>query len=164
MKKKSFPITNIGTISLMTIFIILCMVTFAALSLSAAANDARSGQKIAEHTLDYYTASNQAEAILADADVVFANAYQTTTDADEYYRLISEGMPDTVTAALSDGGLLEASYQVTISASQALDVRLAIFPPQQIQSEKLDAFYKIVSWQVIQTDTWEGDNTLHLIQ
>ena len=53
MKKKNFSITNIGTVSLLMIFIILCMVTFAALSLSSAAADHRFSQKMADHSKEY---------------------------------------------------------------------------------------------------------------
>ena len=35
MKKKNLPVTNVGAVSLMMIFIILCMITLAALSLSS---------------------------------------------------------------------------------------------------------------------------------
>ena len=48
--KKKLSITNIGTVSLLMIFIILCMVTFAALSLSSAAADHRFSQKMADHS------------------------------------------------------------------------------------------------------------------
>ena len=163
MKKKSLPVTNIGTISLMMIFIVLCMVTFAALSLSSAAGDARAGQKMQTHLEEYYNASNESEALLAETDRICANAASTALDTDEFYRLVSEGTGHFAAADLADGGLT-LSWQTDLNDSQALSVRLLIRAPRQIQEEEADSFYKILSWQVISTGTWEGDNTLKLIQ
>ena len=163
MKKKSFPITNIGTISLMMIFIVLCMVTFAALSLSSAVSDSRSGQKMSVHTEEYYAASNQAEEILASVDGIFSDAYSKAQDAEEYYKMVSEALPDTLTSE-NEEGQLQIRYQVDVNDSQAIQVLLAVLSPEQIQREGSGAFYKILSWQEIQTTTWEGDNSIQLIQ
>ena len=59
------PITNIGSVSLIMIFIVLCMVIFAILSLSESTGDYKFTEKLASHTTDYYTASSQAERALA---------------------------------------------------------------------------------------------------
>ena len=59
--RRNFPITNIGSVTLMMILIVLCMVTFAALSLSTAVSDHQAAKKSAAHVHDYYKASNQAE-------------------------------------------------------------------------------------------------------
>ena len=59
---------------------------------------------------------------------------------------------------------LEVGYQVDVNDSQAIQVQLAVLPPQQVQEEGAGALYKILSWQEIQTTDWEGDNTLKLIR
>lgn len=56
MNKRKFPVTNIGSVSLLMIFIVLCMVTLAALSLSTASGSYRSAQTLAGHTTAYYRA------------------------------------------------------------------------------------------------------------
>ena len=144
MKKKSLPVTNIGTISLMMIFIVLCMVTFAALSLSSAAGDARAGQKMQAHLEEYYNASNEAEALLAKADRICADAAGVSLDTEEFYRLVSEDAKGFAAADFADGGLT-LSYQVDLNGSQALSVRLLIRAPEQIQAEGADSYYKILS-------------------
>ena len=48
MNKRKFPVTNIGSVSLLMIFIVLCMVTLAALSLSTASGSNRSAQTLAD--------------------------------------------------------------------------------------------------------------------
>lgn len=45
MNKRKFPVTNIGSVSLLMIFIVLCMVTLAALSLSTASGSYRSADR-----------------------------------------------------------------------------------------------------------------------
>lgn len=64
-KQKNFPITNIGSVTLLMIFIVLCMITFAALSLSSAASDYQTARKSAIHAQEYYKASGRAEETLA---------------------------------------------------------------------------------------------------
>ena len=68
MKKMKFPITNIGTVTLLMVFIVLCMITLAALSLSSASRDAKLNRQAVQHLTEYYEASNEAEALLASAD------------------------------------------------------------------------------------------------
>ncbi len=56
------------------------------------------------------------------------------------------------------------SYQVDINDSQAIRVQLAVLPPQEVRQGEGQGFYKILSWQEIQTTDWEGDNSIQLIQ
>ena len=60
MKSRSFPMMNMGMALLITIFVVLCLVTFAALSLVSARNDQRNSEKLAEATTAYYSATNRA--------------------------------------------------------------------------------------------------------
>jgi Flp pilus assembly protein TadG len=153
--KKRFPITNIGTVSLMMIFIILCMVVFAVLSLSDAMRDYNFSQKLATHTTEYYAASNQAESILSKVDNILKN---TTVD-DNYYENIElalQSQPDLpVTASYLDQSLY-LSWQVDMNDSQALYAKIRILPS--------DASFEITAWEEIQTAEWDSDNTLNLIQ
>lgn len=70
------PITNIGSVSLIMIFIVLCMVTFAILSLSASTSDYKFTEKLATHTTDYYNASSQAEYALCEIDGILRDTSQ----------------------------------------------------------------------------------------
>ena len=164
MKKKKLPITNIGTVTLLMIFIVLCMITFSALSLSSALRDAQMGKKAATRIAEYYTASNKAEELLAVADDAFSYAYDQTSDPSEYYRLIHEELLFTDLKPIWTDETLDVSFQVQINDSQALSVFIDILSPQQVSESGTNTFYKILSWQVIRTDTWEGEDTLKLIQ
>lgn len=163
MKKNNSPVTNIGLISLMMIFIVLCMVIFAILSLSSAIAADRTGQKNADHTAEYYHAFSKAEETLADMDDIFQDSYQKASNAEEYCRMILDHLPETV-EGINIEGQIEASYQTDINDSQALSVKIAALPLQEIQSDTNHSFYKILTWQVVQKDSWEGDNTIQLIQ
>ena len=64
----SMPSFQIGTSYLLVIFVILCLVTFAALSLSSALKDQSYSQKLTAHQTEYNAASAQASALLAQID------------------------------------------------------------------------------------------------
>ena len=84
-KKTSYPPINIGTSFLLVIFIILCMVIFAVLSLSGALKDYEYSSQNAERTAAYYEACNQAEEIRAQIE-----AEGSTQDIIEYSVPIDE--------------------------------------------------------------------------
>lgn len=164
MKKKNLPITNIGTVTLLMVFIILCMITLAALSLSSSLRDAKMGEKSARRITEYYTASNEAEALLAAADDAFAHAYANAADDGEYFHLIQEELSSSGLNANLTEDTLSVDFQIDLNDSSALSVLIDVLPRQQIAEQNATSFYKILSWQVIRTDTWEGDDTLQLIQ
>ena len=64
MKKTLYPITNTGSVSLLMIFIVLCLTILSTLSLSGALGEYQYSQKIAQHHADYYRASGSASRML----------------------------------------------------------------------------------------------------
>ncbi len=164
MKRKSFPAINIGTVTLMMIFIILCMITLAALSLSSTIREAGLKTKTANHLTEYYTASNRAEELLAQADAACALAFDNSNGRKEYFSLLEEQLAADTFKILREENSFHISYRVPVNDAQELDVLIDILPPQQGKELSGEAFYRILSWKVVSTDTWEGDNTLHLIQ
>ena len=66
MNRKKYPVVNIGTTSLLTIFVILCMVTFAALSWLTAVRNARLNERVQERTEAWYQAANAAYEKIAE--------------------------------------------------------------------------------------------------
>lgn len=204
-QQQKFPITNIGSVTLLMIFIVLCMVTFAALSLSSASYDWRSAQKSADHTAAYYQASNQAEEALAQIDQILIQCRTTAADSTAYYQQVAsacanltdpnvsftEGSADSNTSEASETGTVSASFiswQISISDSQALQVRLELLNPYEnapgnaadsanvtgsgsigsgdstASVGAVDSLYRITSWQVVSTKEWNGDNSLKLLQ
>lgn len=161
MNKRKFPITNIGSVSLLMIFIVLCMVTFAALSLSTAANDYHASKTLADHTTAYYKASDKAEQKLSDIDNILEDCYLSSDNADSYYQLVKKqlGITDTTTPVVY-------SYQTSISKSQQLSVQLRITYPDgsDMSNHSNTGFYQIVSWKTISSENWNADNSIKLIQ
>ena len=111
MNKRKFPVTNIGSVSLLMIFIVLCMVTLAALSLSTASGSYRSAQTLAGHTTAYYRASNKAEKKLAKTEKILQACYHSTSDADSYYQQVRQQLGITG----SDGSLIYSFRQLSAS-------------------------------------------------
>ena len=170
--KKSTPFVNIGSSSLLVIFLILCLVTFATLSLSSAQSDYKFSQKLADRRTDYYAASNQAEEVLNSIDTVLAQTYEEspgTYFSEAQNRLSSLSFENSSAEDGAEPSALELNfsteapsiaYQVPIDEKQALSVILELTPADQIS----DGFYRIRQWKVVSTEEWDGDDTLQLIQ
>lgn len=75
-EKAPAPFFNIGASSLLVIFLILCLVTFAILTLTSAKSDSDFAEKLAHHKMNYYAACNTAESTLDKIDAVLADAWQ----------------------------------------------------------------------------------------
>lgn len=185
-QQQKFSVTNIGSVTLMMIFIVLCMVTFAALSLSSASYDWRSAKKSADHTTAYYQTSNQAETILSDIDQMLTDCRSASngnalrsSDPSYYYQQVKfscEKWKEPVLSFHDDANVADPSvsslptisYQVPISDSQVLQVVLSLLNPYETQatakSTDSDSFYRITAWQVLSTKEWNGDNSLKLMQ
>lgn len=136
-EKQPTPIVNVGTSSLLIIFVILSLVVFAALSLSGAKSDYDFSKNLADRKTAYYSACNQAEQIAADIDQILAEGGDLADYRDADLKI--EG--NTV------------SYMIPISDSQAVDVVLDIE----------GSYYKVSKWQVVSTKEWEEDNSLNLM-
>lgn len=158
MKRRSYPITNIGSVSLLMIFIILCLVVFSSLSLSGAVSDHQYSQKIAQHNAEYYQASAQATRILREIDQILHNTYQKSPA--DYYTAAGDEL--TAMESLStDLGSESPSitYEVPVGERQMLKVVLALNEPGQLK----DGYYRIISWQEVPASTWNGDDSLNLM-
>lgn len=80
---------NIGMISFMLIFIVLCLVTFALLSLVSAKSNMRSAQNYATHRSYYYTLNNMANDEVAKIDRQLEENYKDSSSKEDYFSKIS---------------------------------------------------------------------------
>ena len=158
MNKKSTPVINIGSASMLVIFIVLCLVTFATLSLASANGDYNFSKKIAARTTDYYNASNQAAEVLQQIDQILCDTY--TNSRGSYFTSASNTLAsiDGINAdfTLSNPTI---AYSVKINDSQMLNVTLVLTFP----IAKGAPYYHISTWQVVSTAKWNGDNNLNLL-
>lgn len=144
--KESSSFVNIGSSSLLIIFLILCLATFAILSLSSAKSDYTSSQRLAQHKTEYYEASAKAEMVLAEIDYALAEGIPASDISTDVNGIMTQ----------TDGH--QISYEVPMSEKQALRVVLRLTDPA-----KHENYYEITAWQVISTDTWEGSQSIELM-
>lgn len=137
MNKNKYPLTNIGVISLMMIFIVLTMIVFSTLTLTTSINHANQTKQYAEHIQEYYQASNEAEEKVS--------LIEGALHSKDYYNVLKqEGIEiknDTY------------SFSTEINDKQSLVVTIKITYPT----------YKITQWQTVYTSEWEADNSVTLL-
>lgn len=143
MKKRSRPLLTAGISSLLLIFVSLCLLTFAVLSLVSARADWRLSSKIADRTAAYYQASNQAHDRLAEIDAELALLYENASDQEAYF---------------SGLDLPELSFSVPINEDQILAVSLEVQYPTDLE----DSFYIIRQWKTVNISDWTPDTRQNL--
>lgn len=145
MKSSKNYTMNIGTSSVLLIFFVLCLVSFAALSLSSALADQKLTNRSQEKTTSYYQACSIAEGKLSEIDAELSEAYLSGMSENEYYDRFGHSM----------------HFNVTISDTQSLYVELDVNYPVNDG----DAYYSVATWQeVTQELTDDSTNKLTLIQ
>jgi uncharacterized protein YpmB len=152
--------SNFGFSSILLTFVMICIITFSALTLLTANSDYRLSRKVADRNNAYYEAQETAYEILSETDTALAEAYSLSSDRESYYRLAAENLSE------NDNGTLSAkddqsvyAFEVSISEEQYLQVELLICYPENAQ----DAFYQILKWQSIHVTTTAEDQNLNLI-
>lgn len=130
-KKKQFGV-NIGSASILLVFVILCLVSFAVLSIVSANADSKLSTRVLERTTAYYTACNQAEQSLASMDKTLQRMYASSDSKEAYFASVGHGK----------------SYVIPISDLQSLQVTIEILYPESDE----DPFYQITAWQVLNTE------------
>lgn len=154
MEKSRKPILGVGTSSILLIFVLLCMITFAVLSLVSARSDYRLSQKNAEHIEDYYEAENKANEILMTIDKCLEEQYTLYGNTEEYLQHVKSVLEDTEGITFSSRRKIE--YHVPAGTKQELYVALVL--PEELKEG--DSYYQIKSWKLINTETWQSDETL----
>lgn len=160
---------NVGTSSILIIFILLCLVTFATLSVVSAQADYTLSEKTAASVTAYYEACNQAEARLADVDAALQKVWQAKAQtaypspnhagASAAYQkaLLAASYPQGVTVSQAANSAVQLTYSVPAGENQRLDVTLLAAMPQEG-----DAFYTVTGWKLTATADWQPDDHLNV--
>jgi hypothetical protein len=152
--------SNFGFSSVLLTFVMICIITFSALTLLTANSDYRLSRKVADRNKAYYEAQEQAYGILAETDASLEESYRLSSDREGYCRLAAETLSKNTAGTLSiEDDQYTYSFEVAISESQYLQVELLICYPEHTQ----DGFYQILKWQSIHVATTTEDQNLHLI-
>ena len=138
-KKRELPL-NVGTSSVLFIFVILCLVSFAILSLSSAMSDYKLSKRVVENSQAYYAACNEAEAQLASFDKTLKDLYDTGISRAGYFENVGK----------------KKTFAIPINDIQTLEVEIRILYPESAG----DSFYDITSWKTDTTGELDYDDTL----
>lgn len=149
-KKSTHPAIHMGTSLMLVIFIILCMVIFAVLSLTSAAKDMNYSEKNALRTTAYYMACNQAEHALAEIDAILSASRDTATAITQLEALDYVIISENVSFAEN------VMFHVAIDEDEVLQVVLELQPDG-------NTHYQILSWKSISTASWTADQTLPVL-
>lgn len=139
MKNKSQNI-NVGSSSILMIFVVLCLICFASLSLVSATSDYKLSKKFAEKTTAYYDACNMAESSISSIDASLKASAVLLTE-DEYFTKVGTFI----------------SFYVPINELQSLYISLS----PQYPANKYEPCYLLTNYEVITLKPLETENTLN---
>ena len=139
-KKRTEFNLNVGISSLLFIFVILCLVSFAILSLSSAMSDYKLTARVMENTTQYYNARNAAEELLEGFDKTLAETYGSGISRTGYFDKVGK----------------KKSFDVPAGDNQSLNVEIKITYPENPG----EAFYEVTEWNLETTAAIEFDETL----
>ena len=137
MKQRQKPVITIGVSSLLLIFLSLCLIIFAVLSLVSATADLSLSKNKASRTNIYYKAESSAADLLSSLDEALVLHYQDSEDEESYFSGLGAILPREDIPLWLDGASL--SFAVPIGEEQQLFVELELFYPEHPS----DTFYTI---------------------
>lgn len=142
MKNKRYGV-NVGSSSILIIFVVVCLVCFAALSIVSANSDLKMTKKMAEREISYYSACNDAYRALYDIDCTLQKIYDSSISEDDFY--VQAGR--------------QKSFAYPVSDIHSLQVTISIQYPENDK----EPFYEITQWNVITTGSLDYDDSLPLL-
>lgn len=152
MNKKNAPISNMGTISLVMIFMVLCLVIFSILSLSGSLSDFNMSKEAANKSKDYYQAEIEVTKTLKKIDEACEKSLATGS------ALSLETLEGNVTTQ-------EDSDAVTLLITEKINdkLHLEVTLTMNETGHDEDGFYTITSWKEVPSNTWTEDDTYKLM-
>ena len=143
---------NIGTSSILVTFVLLALVTFAALSYMSARSDYVLSKEAADRTASYYDANRMAEIYLANIEALLSKHLGSVSDKQEYFDGIEELFADNEKIEVTEGekGEKKLSYSVAVTSGQNLNVTLIVHYPDVGD----DSLFKIDKWTTNVNRQW----------
>lgn len=138
---------NVGGSSILVIFILLCLTTFATLSMVSAGADLRLTERAVAASRDYYAADAAAEQTLADIDQAVRDTNRVPDDS--FLGRCKDNIAKAAPQAdiQEQGGDLLVRYSQTINENQELSVALRISGDGESRCTR-------EMWQVVSTGEW----------
>ena len=184
--KVSFPV-SIGAASLLVVFLVLCIATFAGLTLSAAKSDENAAVQLAERRSAYYEASNRSESLVQFVANAAEDAYSAANGESAGVNLENTAAAGNVDGSTGTAGasganwmqdaaaFIEAktlgmdSVEVAVEEEDGIPViswEISSAQNQVLQVEVVlqepDAdgtLYRVRCWKTIPADEWEAGGT-----
>ena len=152
MERKHSGGINIGTSSILVTFVLLALVTFAALSYMSARSDYVLSKEAADRTASYYDANRMAEIYLANIEALLSKQLKTAKNSQEYYEGIDKLFADNEKIKVTEGadGIRKLSYTIAVTNGQNLDVVLSVHYPDGSD----DSLFKIDKWAAEVNREW----------
>ena len=146
MNKNKRGGVNVGTSSVLVSFVLLCMVSFAALTYLSAHSDYNLSQQTAQRTTEYYEANKMAEIYMANIEGLLSKSLKSCRNAGDYYSAIPDLFADNDSVLVSEeenrDNPVTLSYTVPINDTLELNVTLkAHYPDDEDHS-----LFSIESW------------------
>lgn len=152
MQRKNRFTMNIGIISFMVIFIILCLVTFAVLSLVSAKSNMRSATSYATHKSYYYTLNNMANDELKKIDEQLEENYRSANSRSDYFNKI-----DTLKNINSNISIKTHTVSFVMDYRELkLNVSLEVTYPGK-------HYYKLKSWATRPNNDYGEKGTINVV-
>ena len=166
--KGSRSFIHTGASSLLVIFVLVVLATFAAGTLSTAHTDYTMAEDLSERKSEYYEAANTAEQIVSSIDTALASAFTSSENETAYFDAAAQAISlinDSAEIALTMDSPKEVSFSLPIADRQNLEVSLTILYPgntSQNGEQSNDVFYRITKWTAVSASDWEGDDTVSI--
>lgn len=157
---KKISSSNFGYCSILLAFIMICIMTFSALSLITANSDYRLSKKVAEKNSNYYAAESNAYQTLSKIDTALSQAYQNSVDEHTYFataETLITSIPSVKWEQTENH--FQLSYSESISDTQELQITLQL----QYPFGDSHCFYTILQWQSVSQSITPEEEPLNLI-
>ncbi len=159
--KKQANAGFIGFASILVVFVLLCLVTFATLSLVTANANYILSTKSSNNVNEYYTACNQAEQSFKQLDNLLVECYNKTTSKQEYLEKVQNTFKNNSNFMLSvKNEDLYIRFTVDINERQKLYCEAEVLYPE----DKLDTFYNITQYKTADEGEWTPDDKMPVLQ
>lgn len=143
MNKKTSGGMNIGTSSILVTFVLLCLVTFAALTYMSAQSDLRLSRQAAQRTTAYYDANRMGEIYLANIESLLVKLANSSEDEQGYMAGIPALFHDNNQIVVqNENGAIMISFLINVGDAQNLSVQLQALYPDTNDGKVFD----IVKW------------------
>lgn len=145
-------VMNIGIISFVTMFIILCFSTFAILSLVSANASSKTSEKSVLYKQEYYNLNNEGSDFLKTVDDKLYEIYQNTTSEEQYLSQIGQ-LQNHIDGIQIDGNVI--TYRI-VEDNQQLTIQVEVVYPST-------TLYKIKAWRIESNKEWNPDQGLNIL-